>query len=168
MRYRWLFRMDLTTIQSCSTRRALVFVLFKVFTVPSICFVLELVLPLYLTLGEPFDSSWKRPKKNRWIGYGQVWKCWDESGFWWFLTWIWILYLYNLKLVEKQLVDCSTFKIILSEFLFQNDPYPDLSNKSANQGFFWVEISAIKAIPSAFVDLIFTRWLQTQCFSTCM
>lgn len=32
-------------------RSALVFVLFKVFTVPSICLVLELVLPLYLTLG---------------------------------------------------------------------------------------------------------------------
>ena len=167
MRYRWLFRMDLTTIQSCSTRRALVFVLFKVFTVPSICFVLELVLPLYLTLGEPFDSSWKRPKKTDGL---------DMSGVK-MLRWKRFLVVFNLDLdfvpvqfetCRKTACRCSTFKIILSEFLFQNDPYPDLSNKSANQGFFWVEISAIKAIPSAFVDLIFTRWLQTQCFSTCM
>lgn len=47
---RSLFRMD-GNHPARSTRRALVFVLFKVFTVPSICLVLELVLPLYLTLG---------------------------------------------------------------------------------------------------------------------
>lgn len=40
-------------------RSALVFVLFKVFTVPSICLVLELVLPLYLTLGPPLRFELK-------------------------------------------------------------------------------------------------------------
>lgn len=37
-------------VELAQRRSALAFVLFKLFAVPSVCFVLELVLPLYLTL----------------------------------------------------------------------------------------------------------------------
>lgn len=121
-------------------------------------------------LVHPLDSSWKRPKKNRWIGDVRCENVEMKAVFGGFLRMLrpWVLGKgwIDIKVSSQMDLDFVPVKIGTCRKTacrcVQNDPYPD------NQGFFWVNLSAIKAIPSAFRWLILTRWLQTQCFSTCM